>query len=150
MSEGVFIVGPDSQISKLSVIGVEINVLSTKEKANGQEITYQKGEEGMGPPPHHHTWDESFYVLRGAVEFSCNGQTTVCSEGTLVHVPGGTIHAFSFAAGGGEMLEITHSGEAVQAFTAIDQELPKGPPDIEQAVAIFGKNGVDIVLGEGV
>jgi quercetin dioxygenase-like cupin family protein len=148
MSSDVLIVGADSPISKLSVIGVDISVLSTKEKANGQEITLQKGEEGMGPPPHNHAWDESFYVLSGAIEFFCNGQSRVCGEGTFVHIPAGTLHAFTFMEGGGQMLEITHNGQAVQAFTAIDETLPKGPPDIEQAVRVFGENGVNIALGE--
>ncbi len=35
MSEGVFIVEKNNALSSLSVIGMEINVLSTKEKANG-------------------------------------------------------------------------------------------------------------------
>jgi len=146
MSSAAHIVQQDTPLSKLSVIGVDISVLSTKESANGQEITYQKGEEGMGPPPHHHAWAESFYVLRGDVEFSCNGESVVCGPGTLVNVPPETTHAFRFMKGGAEILEITHNGSAVKAFTAIDETLPKGPPDFGEAVRVFGENGVEVML----
>ena len=148
MSNEVLIVRPEDRSSKLSVIGVDITVLATQEVASGQEMTLQKGAEGMGPPPHSHAWAESFYVLKGSVAFSCGDQTVVCAEGTLVHVPAETVHAFSFAAGGGEMLEITHKGHAVDAFRAVAEQLPKGPPDIAKAIKVFGENGVKIERGE--
>ena len=55
------------------------------------------GQEQRRPrtDPHTHPWDESFYVIRGEVDFSVN-----CSDlrsarpGDLVHVPAGTPHWF--------------------------------------------------------
>ena len=64
----------------------------------------------MGPPPHSHNWDESFYVVAGEVEFTCSGNTVVCSPGTLVHVPAGTVHSFRYLADGCDVLEITGQG----------------------------------------
>ena len=65
--------------------------------------------------------------------------------GTLVHLPGGTVHGFRFGAGGGEILEITgQGGFASKMFTAIDQEIPPGPPDIPKVVKILKKNGVTV------
>jgi hypothetical protein len=29
----------------------------------------QEGPEASGPPPHSHPWDESFYVVKGKIEF---------------------------------------------------------------------------------
>jgi len=37
--------------------------------------------------PHSHPWEESFYVTKGTVQFTCNDQTFDCHEGTLVNVP---------------------------------------------------------------
>ncbi|WP_373081425.1 cupin domain-containing protein [Zhongshania sp.] len=150
MNNEVFILRPEDRSAKLSVIGVDITVLSANELENGQDITLQKGDVGMGPPPHSHDWDESFYVLKGSVEFICGNKTSICSEGTLVQIPAGTIHAFSFLSGGGEMLEITHKGRAIDAFRAIDRQIPKGPPDIEKVVRVFSENGVQIAQGSGV
>ena len=65
------------------------------------------------------------------------------NAGTFVHVPGGTVHAFSYGPGGGEMLEITGKGStAVQMFRAVDHEIPPGPPDVPKVVEVVAKNGV--------
>jgi quercetin dioxygenase-like cupin family protein len=53
------------------------------------------------PAPHNHDWDESFCVTRGQVHFTYAGETTMCEAGTLVHVPAGAIHGFSYGPGGG-------------------------------------------------
>ena len=34
------------------------------------EVFFQEGPQGSGPIPHSHPWDESFFVIRGAVDFS--------------------------------------------------------------------------------
>jgi hypothetical protein len=65
--------------------------------------------------------------------------------GTLVHLPAGTVHGFQYGAGGGEMLEVTGPGSlASKMFTAIDQEIPPGPPDIPKIVQVLKQNGVTL------
>ena len=65
--------------------------------------------------------------------------------GTLVHLPAGTVHGFRYGAGGGEMLEITGQGSlASKMFTAIDEEIPPGPPDIREIVEVLKRNGVTV------
>ena len=74
--------------------------------------------------PHSHPWEESFYVIKGMVQFTCNDQTFDCHEGTLVNVPADTVHAFSFVEGGGELIEITTSNsKAISMFSALDREI---------------------------
>ena len=102
-----FIVNPGDRGAALDVIGVKVTVLVSDAASQAQKITLQVGDEGAGPPPHSHPWDESFYVTRGELQFACGGQTTRCLAGTLVHIPAGTIHAFRSGPGGGEMLEVT-------------------------------------------
>jgi len=147
MNRAAFIVKPETYQPALKVVGTDIILLASKEKTQGQEFTYQSGENGMGPPPHSHDWDETFFVVKGSVEFTCDGKTELCQSGTLVFVPGGTIHAFQYGPQGGEMLEITGIGsKAAQFFTAIDAEIPPGPPDIEKIVKVSTENGVTINL----
>lgn len=147
MSRSPFIVKPETYQAALKVVGTDVILLASKENTQGQEFTYQSGEKGMGPPPHSHDWDETFFVIKGSVEFTCDGKTELCHPGTLVFVPGGTIHAFQYGPQGGEMLEITGTGSrAAQFFTAIDAEIPPGPPDIEKIVRISAENGVTINL----
>ncbi len=143
MSDRPFISRPEDRPQPLNVIGTSIVVLATPEQARDQQITLQSGDEGTGPPPHSHAWDESFYVTRGVVHFVCDGEAVACGPGTLVHVPAGTVHAFQYGAGGGEMLEFTgKQSRAVELFTALDAEIPSGPPDVDQVVGVLARNGV--------
>jgi quercetin dioxygenase-like cupin family protein len=142
-----FVLKPGDRIPELMVVGVKVQVLVSEESSNTQQITLQSGDEGAGPPPHSHGWDESFYITRGQVTFNSGGKTTMCSPGTLVFVPAGTIHAFSFGPGGGEMLEFTGAGSnAVKMFTALDRQIPPGPPDIAAVKQVGGEYGLSLHL----
>lgn len=147
MSASPVVLKPGDRSHQLNVVGVQMWILSSG--ADGQpQVTLQTGQEGMGPPPHHHAWDESFYIMRGAVQFNCAGQSTLCPAGTFVYIPPNTTHGFAFAAGGGEMLEFTGEGsKAVQLFQAINDELPPGPPDPVAMVKLLRANGLEVDLG---
>jgi quercetin dioxygenase-like cupin family protein len=141
-----FVLTPEQREPALSVVGTEVTILASNAVTQSYGITLQRGDEGTGPPPHSHDWDESFYVLNGAIEFLCAGKTHVCLPGTLVHVPRGTVHGFRYGRGGGQMLEITGQGAlAAQMFTAFDKEVPPGPLDIPKAVEVLKRNGVTVV-----
>lgn len=142
MSQKQFVLKPSDRSAALSVVGTNVTVLVSSEDSKSQHITLQSGDEGTGPPPHSHNWDESFYVIRGQVQFTCAGQTTMCDAGTFVHVPAGVVHAFSYGPGGGEMLEVTGAeSKAVQMFTALDREIPPGPPDVPKLIEVVGRYG---------
>ena len=145
MSAKSFVVKPDDRKTPLDVIGTKVIVLASAAVTRDQQITLQSGSEGTGPPPHSHDWQESFYVTKGQIQFTCGGETTLCPVGTLVHVPAGTVHAFSYGPGGGEMLEITGGrSKAVQLFTALDREIPPGPPDVPEVIRVLGEHGVKV------
>jgi quercetin dioxygenase-like cupin family protein len=143
MSPRQFIVKPGERSAALSVVGTNVTVLVSDAESKSQQVTLQSGDEGTGPPPHSHDWDESFYVTKGQVQFTCAGQTTMCVAGTFVHVPAGIVHAFSYGPGGGEILEVTGMGsKAIQMFTALDREIPSGPPDVPKVGQVAGEHGV--------
>ena len=99
----------------------------------------------MGPPPHSPPWDDCFFITKGTGEFTWDGQHQTCEAGTFVYVPGGTIHGFNYGPGGGEMLEITsQQSRAVDMFTALDQQIPAGPPDVAKVVQVAGDHGATI------
>ncbi len=136
---------PEQRAPALNVVGVQVTVLASNAATQSYGITFQRGDEGTGPPPHSHDWDEAFYILEGEICFICAGATYDCPVGTLVHVPRGTVHAFIFGRGGGQMLEITGSGSlAAQMFTAVDSEIPVGPPDIPKLLDVLLRNGVNV------
>src|SRR5690606_15848680 len=47
-----------------------------------------------GPPPHHHPWDEAYYIVEGKVTFSLDGAQQQVGSGEFVYAPGGTVHGF--------------------------------------------------------
>lgn len=145
MSLGHLIIQPADRQPALNVLGTKITVLASAAETRGQAITLQSGAEGTGPPPHSHDWDESFYVTAGQIVFTCAGQTSICPAGTFVHVPGGTVHSFSYGADGGEMIEITGaSSQAIETFTALATALPPGPPDPASAAQLLNQTGVTV------
>ena len=81
-----FVVSPKTCEPALNVLGVSVTVLASNVQTQGYEITLQSGGEGVGPPPHRHDWDESFFVLRGSVEFSIDGKDR--HRGTLSVIDG--------------------------------------------------------------
>jgi quercetin dioxygenase-like cupin family protein len=145
MSPTQLVVKPSDRSPALNVVGVKVTILVSDAVSPTQQITLQSGDEGAGPPPHSHPWEESFFVTKGQVNFTCGGQTTTCSAGTLIRVPADTVHAFSFGPDGGEMLEVTGQGsKAVQMFLALDREIPPGPPDVNKVANVGGKYGLAI------
>ena len=93
MSSKPLVITPADRNEPLSVLGTHVTVLTSGDDSGDQRITLQTGAEGTGPPPHSHDWDESFFVSGGLVQFTCAGETTMCTAGTFVHVPGGTVHS---------------------------------------------------------
>ena len=138
-----FIITPKAYAPALNVLGVNVTVLATNVATRSYEVTLQQGDVGTGPPAHSHHWDESFYVLKGTVEFTCAGQTQTYAPGTFVHVPARTVHAFRFGEHGGEMLEMTgQGGFATQMFTAVNNEFQSGMPDLPKVLEVLKRNGV--------
>jgi quercetin dioxygenase-like cupin family protein len=147
MSIQPLILSPEEYEQALNVLGTKVTVMVSNAVTKGHEITIQSGEEGSGPPPHSHNWHESFYVIKGKVEFRCGGSVKSCGPGTFVHVPAGMVHSFCYGAGGGEMLEIAGQGSsAAQMFNMVDAEIPADAPDIPKAVEILEKNGVSVAV----
>jgi quercetin dioxygenase-like cupin family protein len=145
MARKPFVVKPADRRTPLNVLGTQVTVLASSENSSDHRITVQTGSDGMGPPPHSHDWDESFYVSGGEVRFTCDGETTMCPAGSFVHVPAGTVHAFSYGPNGGELIEMTARGSnAIEMFSAFSREMPAGPPDVAKAVAVTGEHGVKL------
>jgi|Hof3ISUMetaT_19_FD_contig_41_497610_length_2432_multi_4_in_0_out_0_3 quercetin dioxygenase-like cupin family protein len=144
-----FAVTPDAHARALNVVGEKITVLAPNTATQGYEVFLQQGEEGSGPPPHCHDWDESFYITRGTIDIGYDDQVITATPGTFVHVPAGTMHHFRFGVGGGEMISVTsQGGMASRLFTRIDEEIPPGPPDIARLLAVASECGVTVAAGD--
>lgn len=149
MSSGPIVVTPEERPKALDLIGEHLTVLAAGTQTGSYEIFLQVGREGSGPPPHHHPWDEAFYVLRGDVAFGADGQETTVGPGTLVHIPGGTTHWFRLGEGGAEMLSITSPAGAAGFFTAISRDHAGDAPDVETLIGIAAAHGATILPPPG-
>src|SRR5262249_13675765 len=138
-------VTPEDYGPALNVLGIKVTVLASNTATQAYEITRQQGEAGMGPPPHSHNWDESFYVVAGEVEFTLCGHTPGFLPRTPLPRPAGTVHSFRYLADGCDVLEITgQGGIATQMFTAVSREIPPGPPEVPKLLEVLKQNGVTV------
>jgi len=142
MAARPFIVAPEDYAEALDIVGERITVLASGESTGGYEIFLQRGPEGSGPPPHSHPWDESFYVVKGEIEFGIGGDAKMARPGTLVHLPAGTVHWFRFGPGGGEMISMTSRLGASEMFTAMAREVAPVNPDLAKLAEVGGRHGL--------
>jgi quercetin dioxygenase-like cupin family protein len=139
-----FIVTPQEYAPTLNIVGEHVTVLASGEATEGYEIFLQRGPAGSGPPPHSHPWDESFYVVRGQIDFGIGAESTTASPGTLVHLPAGTVHWFRFGKDGGEMISMTSRLGASQMFTDMAREVAPVDPDLEKLAEVGGRHGLKL------
>ena len=138
-----FVVLPESRSRALDVVGEKITVLASKDDTHGYELFFQDGIKGTGPPPHSHDWDESFFVLKGNIQFGYDREVMLATPGTLVHIPAGTEHWFKFDSDG-QMLTMTGLGSGAAAFfTQVDADVSDGS-DIDRLVVVAEKHKVNI------
>lgn len=145
MSQPLFL-GAGQAAQPLDIGGFKITVLASTEQTGGYELFRIAGPAGTGPGPHHHDWDESFFVLSGAVHCGVNDAETLATPGALIHVPGGCTHWFKFADGGGEFFSITSSGNASKMFQAFDKGINWANPDRRALIALAASYGQTVVV----
>jgi quercetin dioxygenase-like cupin family protein len=142
-----FIITPEDYTDALDLVGERITVLASGKATQGYEIFLQRGPEGSGPPPHSHPWDESFYVVKGEIDFGIGDvPPRTASPGTLVHLPAGTVHWFRFGSGGGEMISMTSRLGASEMFTEMAREVAPVNPDLEKLAEVGGRHGMKVVV----
>jgi quercetin dioxygenase-like cupin family protein len=101
---------------------------------------------GDGPPPHiHQREDETFHVLEGEYEFTCDGKRLLAKKGTTIFTPRALAHSYKNIGStpGRLLLAITPAGfegffEEVGAMSPEQQEIPK-------VIAIGRKYGLEFL-----
>lgn len=146
MSVKPFVVAPKDYAPALNIVGEQVTVLASGERTEGYEVFLQRGPEGSGPPPHSHPWDESFFVLKGQIEFGIGSESMSATPGTLVHLPAGSIHWFRFGVGGAEMLSMTSRLGASQMFADLAREVAPVNPDVAKLAEVGGRHGLRVAI----
>jgi len=146
MAAKPFVVAPQDYAPALNIVGEHVTVLASGEATEGYEIFYQRGPEGSGPPPHSHPWDESFFVIKGQVDFGIGTESMTAAPGTLVHLPAGTTHWFRFGQGGAEMISLTSRLGASKLFTDLAGEVAPVNPEVEKLADVGSRYGVKFAV----
>ena len=144
MAARPFVVTPKDYAPALNIVGEHVTVLASGDATEGYEIFLQRGPEGSGPPPHSHPWDESFYVVKGEIDFGIEGESMTASPGTLVHLPAGTAHWFRFGRGGGEMVSMTSRLGASTLFADLAREVAPVDPDLGKLTEVGARHGLTV------
>lgn len=136
-----------SSLPALQVIGEEVRVLLASDHSHGIEVFLQHGGEGVGPPPHHHAWDEAYFVLDGTVDVLVDGTVHALRAGAFLFVPAGSVHGYRNTSPRARMLTVTSRPGASTFFRAMDREVSL-PPDLATVLSVATGNGVHIALPE--
>ena len=71
-------------------------VLLRSEESDGQVSVIETAPApGVGPPLHHHGFDEAFYVMEGELTFRLRDEVRTAGPGELVFAPRGVPHTFA-------------------------------------------------------
>jgi len=131
-------------VQPLKVLGGEVRFLcegaNTKSAWSIMEATLA---EGAGPPPHHHAWDEGYFVTAGKVEFIVDGKTFTVAAGDFVYTPGGTSHGFrGVSKEPARLLILDVPAHAETFFKRVDREVKEMPRDLPKVLAIGEDTGI--------
>ena len=136
------IVTTPDQHDPLLVIGERLRPLLTNEMGSNVEIYDTQGDEGMGPPPHHHDWSESYVVLGGELDLVIDGGAPQrLTAGMAAHAPAGTTHAYRIAADGTRFLTVLSPGNGHAFFRQMNAEVST-PPNIDDVLRIGTTHGI--------
>jgi mannose-6-phosphate isomerase-like protein (cupin superfamily) len=124
------------------ILGERIAVAASAADTGGLELFHQQGEAGMGPPPHSHPWDETFFVVSGEIEVGMDGKSALCGPGAVAHMPAGTTHWFRFASDG-EMVSVTSRAGAATFFADLDHATD-GSAELEKVVPVALRHGLTV------
>ena len=131
----------------LNVLGVAVRFLCRAENTH-QAWSLMETEipENAGPPPHHHPWDEAYFVTAGEVEFQLEGRIERMQAGDFIYAPGGTVHAFhGVSSPPARMLIFDAPAHAEAFFKDVSREVTELPRDLPKVPEIGDRHGLHFV-----
>lgn len=147
MSKGQVSIVRAGEGEALSVLGNEIRFLCGAEQT-GKVWSLMETliPRGAGAPPHHHPWDEAYYLLSGELDFQIGCETMRVGGGDFIYAPGGTPHAFfGVSDEPARMLIFDAPAHAETFFKDLGREVRKIPDDLPKLAALGGRHGVTFV-----
>jgi quercetin dioxygenase-like cupin family protein len=127
----------------LPVLGSQIKFVCTGERTGrAWSLIECAAPRDVGPPPHHHEWDEAYYILAGKVRFSVDGRELVVGAGDFLMLPGGTVHGFAGATDDARLLIFDAPAHAEGFFRDTSREVREMPGDLPKVPEIGERHGI--------
>lgn len=128
----------------LNVLGMPLRFLCDSRETGGNWSLFEEQVPlGLGPPPHHHDWDEAYYVLAGKVDFHIDGQLATIAAGDFAYLPANTVHAFKGASKSpARVLIFAAPAHASDFFEELHSEVRELPDDLAKVPGIGRRHGI--------
>jgi quercetin dioxygenase-like cupin family protein len=95
-----------------------------------------------GPPPHHHNWDEAYYIADGEVRFTLGETVRIVKAGDFLYAPAGVVHAFQgLSETPARLLILDAPASAAGFFRQVHREV-KAPEDGPRVPEIGNQHGI--------
>ena len=138
------IITQSENISPCQVLAEKITILADHSQTASYEVFIHDAHKDAGPPPHHHPWDESFFVIDGEIELECDGTTSTVTRGGFAHIPSGTVHSFRYTSPTAKILGITSNNGAADFFSDLDKECGDSP-EMENILKVVARHDVSLI-----
>jgi quercetin dioxygenase-like cupin family protein len=128
----------------LRVLGCEVRFLCRGERTGkAWSVMECVTPRDAGPPPHHHVWDEGYFIVAGQLRFSVDGRETIATAGDFVYVPGGTLHGFAGASEEPARVLIFDAPSTAEGFFRdAAREVRELPGDLGKVPGIGARHGI--------
>lgn len=131
----------------LTVLGMPLTMLCEARETGGAWSLFEEEVPfGMGPPPHRHDWDEAYYILDGAVEFTIDGEPVTSNPGDFNYLPRGTVHGFKGASeSAARVLIFAAPAHGSEFFQELNDEVRRVPEDLSKIPEIGQRHGIEFM-----
>ncbi len=130
----------------IEVLGDKVNLrITAKDTNNSYSLLEFETPEGVGQPPHCHSWDETYIVLEGKLNLNINGNESILSAGSSMDVPSGCIHSPISLMESTRYLMISRPAGVESVFLSLDAN-KEDLDDMNRVVEIVTKEGVKISM----
>lgn len=128
----------------LRVLGADVRFLCEAEHTSAAfSMMEVMLPQGAGPPPHHHDWDEAYYIADGAVRFMLDCTEHVVRAGDFLYAPAGTVHGFSgLSDTPARLLILDAPAHAAGFFRQVHRDVRQMPEDAAKVPAIGAQHGI--------
>lgn len=134
-------------VQALHVLGTQVRFLCEgRDTANAWSLMEVTVPAEAGPPPHHHRWDEAYFVTAGELQFSVDDERFTARAGDFVYTPADAVHSFrGISAEPARVLIFDAPAHAGSFFKRVDREVSNPAAERSKVLDIGQQTGIHFV-----